>query len=60
MPEVVMTSLLRHSDIIKINELPEAALDSRIQIMAPWRDPEFTTRFQGRVCKSTGSSSMNI
>ena len=49
MPEVVMTSLLRHSDIIKINELPEAALDSRIQIMAPWRDPEFTTRFQGRV-----------
>lgn len=29
-------------------ELSIAALDSRIQIMAPWRDPEFTTRFQGR------------
>lgn len=26
----------------------KAALDSRIQIMAPWRDPEFTQRFQGR------------
>ena len=40
---------MNHDHFVKSDELAEAALDSRIQIMAPWRDPEFTTRFQGRV-----------